>query len=69
MLHNGLETSALEAFLRGFRGFLIGIGTDLDVIILVGLRSDDEGRKLFLLQRQGNSVSVNFLRIAATCTV
>ena len=58
VLHDGLKAGALEAFLRGFGGFLIRVGPDLNMEIFVGLRCHDECRKFFLLQRGGDGVGI-----------
>src|SRR4029077_3432268 len=60
VLHDSLKAGALEALLGSFRGFLICVGADLNVEVFVGLRSDDERRKLFLLQCGGDRMRVDF---------
>lgn len=60
MLHDSLEAGALEALPGGVGGFLVGVGTNMDTIILVALGRNNEGGELFLLQMGGQAQGVGF---------
>lgn len=59
-LHDGLESSQLEALPGVVDGFLVGVGSDEHVIILVSLRSLHEGWKIFLPQSISQRQRVGF---------
>src|SRR5258708_35835248 len=60
MAHDSLEAGALEALPGGVRGFLIGVGANLNAVIFVALRGNNEGGKFFLLQVRGEAHGVRF---------
>src|SRR5580704_5402697 len=50
VLHDGLEAGHLEAFPGVVDGFLVSVGADQDVIILISLRRLHKRREIFLAQ-------------------
>src|SRR6266404_4454734 len=60
MLHDSLEAGALEALPGGVGGFLVGVGPNVHAIIFVALRSNNEGRKFFLLQVRREVQGIGF---------
>src|SRR5882762_5935875 len=59
-LDDGLEAVGFEVVARICGGLRVGVGPDLDAIILVGAGGDDVGGKSFLLQGLGEGHGVTF---------
>src|SRR5882762_435593 len=60
VFHDSFETGALEASPGGFGILLIGVGANLNAVVLVSPRRENERGKFLLLQARGEFQRIRF---------